>query len=140
MKLKNITKALILLFLFSSISCSSDKDSENSTSNDNSNSKLIIGKWAWTNQTLPSKCASYREFKSDGTLTYYQRVCETPEIDYLVYKIDGNILSTKNATTGIKGENNETETIIELTATTMKTSFKSGAQMPIQYVSYVKIE
>lgn len=135
MKKTILTLLLLLSIVVLFNSCSSEKSDTES----DENSKLIIGKWAWTNQTLPSKCASYREFKSDGTLTYYQNVCGTPEIDYLIYKMDGSTLTTQNASNS-KEKNIETETIIELTKTTMKTSSKSGSQTAVQYISYVKIE
>ena len=128
--INKIGSKLFILFLLTLYSCSQSNDSQTSNSN------LIIGKWAW--QTLPDKCASYREFKSNGTLTYYQNVCGTPQIDYLLYKIEGNILNTKNADTSIKGENNKTETIIELTDKIMTTTFVDN-YLGIQTRTYTKI-
>lgn len=118
MKIKKIVTIFFISILFSLTACSSDKDSETN----NSSSNLIIGKWTWQEPT--AKCPSYREFKINKTLTYMQfdGNCKAL-IDNLTYELIGNKIK-------IGTDEDETETIIELTDKIMKTTFVnfSGTQ------------
>lgn len=113
MKLKSITITLTLLFLFLLTSCNSDNDSEST----NSSRDLIIGKWTW--QEPSAKCPSYREFKTNKTLTYMQfdGNCKAL-IDNLTYELVDDKIK-------IGSDKDETETIIELTDKIMTTTFVS---------------
>lgn len=125
MKQKSLFKTLILLIFISLNSCNSDKDSEIN----NADSDLIIGKWTWQEQT--SKCPSYREFKTNKTLTYMQfdGNCKA-QIDNLTYELVGDKIK-------IGSDKDETETIIELTDKIMTTTFIS--YNGIQKRSYTRI-
>ncbi|WP_316636118.1 lipocalin family protein [uncultured Flavobacterium sp.] len=113
MKLKNITIGLTFLSLFLLNSCNSDNDSKPT----NSNTNLIIGKWTW--QEPSAKCPSYREFKINKTLTYMQfdGNCKVL-IDNLTYELVGDKIK-------IGSDEDETETIIELTDKIMTITFVS---------------
>lgn len=113
MKLKSIIIKLTFLLLFLLNSCSSNNDSEAT----NSSKDLIIGKWTW--QELPAKCLSYREFKTNKTLVYMQfdGNCKAL-IDNLTYELVGDKIK-------IGSDEDDTETIIELTDKIMITTFIS---------------
>lgn len=113
MRQKSLSKFLILLIFISLNSCNSDKDSDINKSN----SELIIGKWTWQEQS--AKCPSYREFKTNKTLTYMQfdGNCKAL-IDNLTYELVGDKIK-------IGSDEDETETIIELTDKIMTTTFVS---------------
>ena len=113
MRLKNSAITLIILLLFSLNSCSSDKDSETN----NSSTNLIIGKWTWQEPT--SKCPSFREFKTNKTLIYNQFDVNCKVlIDNLTYELVGDKIK-------IGSDEDETETIIELTDKIMTITFVS---------------
>lgn len=113
MKLKSIAITVTFLFLFLLNSCNSDNDSETI----NSSTNLIVGKWSWQEPSL--KCPSYREFKTNKTLTYMQfdGNCKAL-IDNMTYELVGDKIK-------IGSDEDETETIIELTDKIMTITFVS---------------
>lgn len=125
MKFKFLTTVFAFALTFFITSCNSDKDSEESNSNPN----LIIGKWTWQEPT--AKCPSYREFKTNKTLIYMQfdGNCKAL-VDNLTYELVGDKIK-------IGSDEDETETIIELTDKIMITSFIS--YNGIQKRTYKKI-
>lgn len=113
MKLKSIIIKLTFVLLFLLNSCSSNNDSEAT----NSSRDLIVGKWTW--QEFSAKCLSYREFKTNKTLVYMQfdGNCKAL-INNLTYELVGDKIK-------IGSDEDDTETIIELTDKIMITTFIS---------------